>query len=1065
MSLNIEFISAGAGSGKTYSLTEKLKELLNDGTIKPSGVIATTFTRLAAGELRERVREALMQSGQLSLANQIEQAAINTVNGVCGELLQRFSFEAGLSPEQIVLEEDQAKQLFNEAMDSVLDTDVEKIRKLNALAVRLGRRDRDTQKLNWRKDVKDIADAARANNCTLEELSLFAAQSSDGLLSHFRKPIERDLSAELLSAINHAVNNIDLTIDTTKGTKGYVELLEGCRAGLVNHRLTWAEWIKLSKSGPTKKSVALAEPIQIIASDVESHPGLHRDISEYTQYVMTLANESLASYQLLKKQQGLVDFVDQELQLYQLLENETVCDVLRSELQLLMVDEFQDTSPIQLALFIRLSALADKVIWVGDVKQAIYGFRGSDPSLMQAVLKAAQADGQKTQILEKSWRSRPPLVEYCNSIFKEAFSNSLASKHVVLEPARKELTSNPAVMHWSLTGKKVDVRMAALTEGIHDLIEGDYQIVDKQTNKPRNIRFGDIAVLCRSNARLSSLASACNQAGISVSYKRTGLLKTPEVVLALACLRRMSDASDTLATAQIRAIANGESVEDWLPERLAFIQSDETNASWGEHGVDSEGDSTASHILKRLAAARSSLAVVTPVEALREALVNGQVREVITRIGPNEQSAKSRLANLDSLVELASSYESNCSERNQAATVAGLLMSLYDSAANDEDWQAVGADEKTVTLVTHHGAKGLEWPVVVAVDLESKVRTRLWGLSVTPRADAFDVNEPLAQRRLRFWVYPFGQQSAGITVVDRIEESDEGIAAQTSACEEEKRLLYVTFTRARDLLVLPLNSSAKAYPSLDVLGANWLVPDADQLALPDGKIIPTAMHTYDGSTDFSSEASDYIPYWYASPSKEKAISANPKIRRKYSPSSAVAIDSARVGKIINIGERVALHQVSDMSMLGSALHGVIAALINNDGTLAQDVTENILQNFEVADSITATDVLAAAQRFYKALYSNFNVQSIQVEYPISSLNDQGQEIFGFIDLLLETDEGWVIVDHKSSPQPRSEWESIACSYSGQLACYKEVLSKLSDKPVVGVWIHFVVTGGMVEVLL
>ena len=209
MSLNIQFISAGAGSGKTYSLTEKLKEFLNDGTIKPRGVIATTFTRLAAGELRERVREALMQSGQLSLANQMEQAAINTVNGVCGELLQRFSFEAGLSPEQVVLEDEQAKQLFNEAMDSVLDTDVEKIRKLNALAIRLGRKDRDTQKLNWRKDVKDIADAARANNSGHEELALFATESSDGLLSHFRKPITRDLSAELLSAINHAISNID----------------------------------------------------------------------------------------------------------------------------------------------------------------------------------------------------------------------------------------------------------------------------------------------------------------------------------------------------------------------------------------------------------------------------------------------------------------------------------------------------------------------------------------------------------------------------------------------------------------------------------------------------------------------------------------------------------------------------------------------------------------------------------------------------------------------------------------------------------------------------------------
>ena len=91
-SSNIHFISAGAGSGKTYSLTRKLKQLLSSGDITPAGVIATTFTKLAAGELKERVRGALIEAGQLSVANQMEQSLIGTVNGVCGEILRRFTF-------------------------------------------------------------------------------------------------------------------------------------------------------------------------------------------------------------------------------------------------------------------------------------------------------------------------------------------------------------------------------------------------------------------------------------------------------------------------------------------------------------------------------------------------------------------------------------------------------------------------------------------------------------------------------------------------------------------------------------------------------------------------------------------------------------------------------------------------------------------------------------------------------------------------------------------------------------------------------------------------------------
>ena len=98
MSATIHFISAGAGSGKTYSLTQKLEQLLSSKKVTPAGVIATTFTKLAAGELKERVRGALIEAGQLQVANQMEQSLIGTVNSVCGEILRRFAFEAGMPP-------------------------------------------------------------------------------------------------------------------------------------------------------------------------------------------------------------------------------------------------------------------------------------------------------------------------------------------------------------------------------------------------------------------------------------------------------------------------------------------------------------------------------------------------------------------------------------------------------------------------------------------------------------------------------------------------------------------------------------------------------------------------------------------------------------------------------------------------------------------------------------------------------------------------------------------------------------------------------------------------------
>src|SRR5882672_1872828 len=121
ISAKIAFISAGAGSGKTHRLTEILHEQLTSEGVRPSGVIATTFTKKAAAELRERVRSHLLAKGDFALANSVGQARIGTVNSICGELVARFAFEAGMATNQVVLEEVQAAGFLSRAIDEVLD--------------------------------------------------------------------------------------------------------------------------------------------------------------------------------------------------------------------------------------------------------------------------------------------------------------------------------------------------------------------------------------------------------------------------------------------------------------------------------------------------------------------------------------------------------------------------------------------------------------------------------------------------------------------------------------------------------------------------------------------------------------------------------------------------------------------------------------------------------------------------------------------------------------------------------------------------------------------------------
>jgi ATP-dependent helicase/nuclease subunit A len=1044
MSDNIHFISAGAGSGKTYSLTQKLEELLSSQKVAPAGVIATTFTKLAAGELKERVRGALIEAGQLQVANQMEQALIGTVNSVCGELLHRFAFEAGMPPDQQIIEEAQGDALFYQAMERALADNTVLIRQMNAACHRLQITDRQ-QQLNWRAEVKSIADAARANNQSPDDIRHLGTASADQLLAHFPKASTRDLNRQLLNTIEQAMDGIDTTVDSTKVTREYLSLISGIRAGLYKERATWPEWITLSKKLPGKKSKPFAEPIADIAIDYDRHPALHRDIRFFAEQVFAIAADSLNAYQQLKTQKGLIDFVDQEQRLYLLLDHPTVQETLREELQLLMVDEFQDTSPIQLALFLKLSQLAGQVIWVGDIKQSIYGFRGADPTLMAAVVERVTEDGNTPEILERSWRSTPALVHYINNLFVPAFSDTLKPEQVSLIPARDEFTEAPAVELWQLGGSNKASRAQALANGVSSLIEEGRTVVDKQSKQSRPATYSDIAILCRTHDNLREIANALSDAKLPIRYKRPGLLSTPEGCLAMACLRRVIDPTDTLASAEILTLTNSENPEAWIAQRMAYLEEPEARSSqWLED--DEQGPLAA---LKTL---RNRLHFLTPVEVLRTAMDAGSVREAVYRWGPTEQRSQHRLNNLGALLAHAEDYMNQCAAQNQPATSAGLVLWFYQLAATEDDTQATGGTENAIQLVTHHGAKGLEWPIVIAMDLDAKLKPRLWGLSVLPSPTTIDLDKPLANRTLRYWPAFTGMQSANIALLDQIGESAEGQAAMAQEVQEMKRLLYVSLTRPRDGLIITMNARQNSTEWMDTLEADWMLPEGDTLALPDGTVIPCRQRELQAS-EYDTELPAYRPEWLVG-----SAPAIEKLPLQLSPSSLPADEHATVSEVVLLGDRLAITGEYEPATLGLALHAVIASTV-----LGQNATARILRDHDMENTISVEMADRCASRFLDEIKQRFNPINMYVEYPVFYTNEQGQVVNGWIDMLLETTEGYVLIDHKASPRARSDWEETALGFSGQLAAYAASIQHATGKQVLSRWIHFGVTGGLVGI--
>ncbi|MBK6950097.1 MAG: UvrD-helicase domain-containing protein [Haliscomenobacter sp.] len=160
--MQLKIISAGAGSGKTYRLTAEMVGLLRQG-VRASGIIATTFTKKAAAELQERVRVKLLQEGLTQQAEDLTHALIGTVHSLGVKLLQRFAYEAGVSPEVSIIAEEDQQILFNQSLSMVLTE--ARVIQMERLCDQLGLS--GNAYFDWRQEVRALTEVARGNGPSL----------------------------------------------------------------------------------------------------------------------------------------------------------------------------------------------------------------------------------------------------------------------------------------------------------------------------------------------------------------------------------------------------------------------------------------------------------------------------------------------------------------------------------------------------------------------------------------------------------------------------------------------------------------------------------------------------------------------------------------------------------------------------------------------------------------------------------------------------------------------------------------------------------------------------------
>lgn len=1046
---HMRFISAGAGSGKTYRLIELLEQALSEGQVTPATVIGTTFTVKAATELHDRVRTRLIQNGRNLLSEQMAQALIGTVHSVCLRLLGRFAFELGLSPEISIASVADATRLFNQALNEVLS--VSRVREMNLLAERLGLADAQNG-ASWQSHVRKIVGETRSNDIDAGLLPTMGRESADQFLDYFPEvTCGNEARKALLAAVRQAIADIDLVVDSTKTTRNYVEELRRAEAELRRHNCRWTVWISLSKKSPGQKSQGPAGTVRATASSYDSHSGFHADIRGYIEDVFTIAGEILNRFQSLKTERGLFDYEDMEQLALHALDEPAVAKHLREEIELLLVDEFQDTNPMQLALFMKLARFARKAVFVGDMKQAIFGFRGSDPRLVQHTLEALRSRGSSPEVINTSWRSRPSVTRYLNAVFAEAFERDNMKRELVeLSPKRSEAHDAPAVVRWTIPKTQAQ-QAAALASAIATLKTSEHRVTDPKTEQPRAATFGDIAVLAATNGHVQCIAKTLRDHHVPVKMTLTGLLDTPEVCLARACLRRLNDPADTIATAEIRALGSCDEPEVWLADRLHWLAANEGKQDWAE------GDDP---IVSRIAHLSSQTVTQSPVEIVARVLNYVGLRPIVTAWGPDAITAARRQRNLDAFLDLSVEYENHCVLQHEAATLTGFLFWLENPTSPELDLQPVVTGGDAVHVLTYHRAKGLEWPIVVATDFHYVWRPRIWGVRVETTSDAFDLDSPLKDRVIRFYPNVFGRNTNGVPVLDSIMRSEENTRASAAANAEGRRLAYVGMTRARDTIILAVpESQPRTGAWIDTFSGSHLLPTGNEHPLPGGAPIPSTLADLT-TTDFAVPVlTPFNPTWFLKRSPSVL-----RLRERLSPSEAGPVEGATVGNIVELGPRIAVHS-DDMGKIGTALHAAIAAeFVNPDRDDAVKRVASLIRNWAGEGAMAPIDAVECSRRLRKYLKARFDTNRMLVEHPVEFVQDNGQVLHGRIDLLFETEAGWLVIDHKSSPRPRSEWADEALEYSGQFAAYAAAL-RGAGLECVGCWVHFAVGGGLVEVVL
>ncbi|KIE52307.1 MAG: hypothetical protein MB55_08635 [marine actinobacterium MedAcidi-G3] len=1058
------FVEAGAGCGKTEALVGRVINLVTSSDVSLDDVAVITFTNKAAAELRHRIRsrleELLATSSEpttrekldLSLTK-LDDAAISTLHRFARRLLTEHSIEAKFPPNFEVLDEISSQVEFIERFEKFLDSlllDPEWSRTL-LIGDALG--------INPTKDLLPLANELHKNWDLLKptrHLDLAAIDFEDLIAKGHALALQEntfigsgdsDSMTKSLEAIRQFVHELEIGFDEIQqiDTLAKTKLPSGKTKG---RKTNWAD-------------------IESLRSQFESYAAEVASVrASLTNLVLRRLTACLTDFildgVLEQRKLGRLDYHDLLVSAREILNNSTQGQLIRSKVhnkyKYLLIDEFQDTDPIQIEIATLIASPVDITSWtswqttptlpgrlffVGDPKQSIYRFRRADISLYLDAQEKYR-DGQF--LLSTNFRSTPEIISWINEVFGKLIKHRDDSQPVYtpLVPIRESAPAGNAVTLLGVTAHQTSGTEKPTADSVHlseahDITQTVLHMVKEgwPVNKDgewKAAKFSDVAVLVPTRSAMTDIQRDFERAGVSYRVASTNnVWRSQEIRDLVMCLRAVSNPSDSLATVSaLRSSVYGCGDDDLYQFKIK--NSDPwawSTITIEEHAKRTEGGDPVAAGLAHLAELHKQCSILTPSELIGRIVTGRQlIEQCATRRDPRESLRRFRY-----VADQARAW-SDTANGNLQSFIFWIAQQTAENARSIETVLSED-DDDSVQIMTIHAAKGLEFPIAVVAGLPLQTKSQS-GVRV---GHAPNTDMPYVKIRKGLETLGFDNWAQA----ERLFTHDESI-----------RTLYVACTRARDHLVISLHrKEAPSNSETEIESPAHLIAGALTGAEYIEADYSNHREVWDGERLKLPVSRPGLSEWRDRYNKAIEFSCRPRFM------SATQIAKSADGLIAvssgnEIHEPGLLKDVDESELplqgrgrygtaIGRAVHGVLQTvdLASGEGlaTLARihAEAEGIAT---LSDQVADLAASAIASGEIQLAIQNRYWRELHVACPI------GEKIVeGYVDLVYETEQGLVVVDYKTDRVEPTEIDLKVDRYRLQGATYAAALEETTRQPV------------------